>query len=371
MAIPVSEEQKFMSFSLAGAPTSSDGHALVDLWIKLPATGKFILYVPRGERVTDKHVEKISKHSNKNVFVLAADFLRPENSDTEVTKSSGSTPTLEPLQDLKQIFKNESTQTDLTKLIEGLGREAAHTVSNKPLTHELRRIYNDLLSPSELGEVSLEDSNISFIATRVLDVVAPEVNAIRKNLSTSTQLIGTMNDSAVMTAIVIYFAMATGQSSPAVFRDFAYACLLMDLSLFEIPRKDIEKHLLNPKSVPVSVAEKIEAHPARSCEIIEKKFRNISSSVRQMIRGHHELFSGRGYPNRVRSEINAPVVKTLALAVDVFETMKRAQLRREQMSLDRALEEVGFRTEAAHLRRHSFALCREIRSFMKSTTLAA
>lgn len=371
MAISVSQAQKFMSFSLAGAPTSNDGHALVDLWVKLPNTGKFILYVPRGELVTENHIQRISKHSDKNVFVLAADFLRTEHHSSDVTITSNKVVAVEALQDLTQIFSGGDTQTELTTLISGLGQESAQVVGVKPLDHELRRIYKDLLSPSDLGQVSLYDSNVSFIATRVFEVVAPEVNAIRKNLSKSSQLIGTMNDSAVITAIVIYFAMATGQSSAAVFRDFAYACLLMDLSLFEIPRKDLEKYLLNPKSVPVAVAENIEAHPTRSCDMLEKKFHNVSTRVKQMIRGHHELFSGRGYPNRVRSEINAPVVKTLALAVDVFETMKRAHLRREKMSLDQALDEVGFRSEAAHLRRHSFALCREIRSFMKSTPVAA
>jgi response regulator RpfG family c-di-GMP phosphodiesterase len=356
MAISVSEEQNFLSFSVEGAPTSPSGHALVDLWIKLPKSGKFILFVPRGEILTLEHAYRLSQHSEKKLFVRTQDFAQTRTEDNKTVVSS---VRVEPLVDVSQVFNSLSLETQGQR---SLGR---------PLTHELKKIYKDLASPPNLTQLSLEDSYLAKLATRLIDVIAPEVNTVRQNLANTAQFVGVMNDSAVITAIVVYFAMATGQTSPSVFRDFAYACLLMDLSLFDVSRKEQEAYLLDPASVSVAIAEQIEQHPVTSCNLVERRFKNISSSVKHMILGHHELYNGRGYPKRVRSEVNAPVVKILALATDVFDAMKRAQLRGKPISLEQALTEVGFGNQPAHMRRHNFSLCREIRNFMQSPALAA
>ena len=356
MAISVSQEQNFLSFSVDAAPTSSSGHALVDMWVKLPKSGKFILFVPKGEVLSLEHANRLSQHTDKKIFVRIQDFAktRPEESKTLI-----SSVRVVPLKDVSQIFDSISLESK------------GHRSLARPLTHELKKIYKDLVSPPNLTQLSLDDTYISGLATRLIDVIAPEVNTVRKNLAQTAQFVGVMNDSAVMTAIVVYFAMATGQTSPSVFRDFAYACLLMDISLFEVSRKEQEQYLLDPNSVSVTAAEQIEKHPVTSCNLVERRFKNVSASVKQMILGHHELYNGRGYPKRIRSEVNAPVVKILALATDVFDEMKRAQLRGKPISLEQALTEVGFGNQPAHMRRHNFSLCREIRNFMQSPALAA
>jgi HD-GYP domain-containing protein (c-di-GMP phosphodiesterase class II) len=391
MPLPAKLKSTLISFEPSKVPLCDKGRVLTDLYVELPRNDRFIRYVCSGDDLTAKHVATLSRHTVKHFYVVLGDLetqdktiTQPNNETSFIQRFSGDNERYESARrsvaprkevefEASRVLASAPDTTssrqshgvpaeDRTAVVQ-FGKESAEFYK-KPIAQELSRIYQDLITPSP-AKLNLEDSPISQLADRLVDTIAPEVANLRAYLKSIPQYVGMVNDSAAITAIATLFAIARGQSSRSVFKDLSYACLFMDISLADFPQDSWRTYYLNPSKLGDEDMKRMQQHPRRSAELVQKRFRNLPDIVSQLIVGHHELYNGKGFPRELRSELLAPLVRILALAVDVFEYMKREQLRGEVCSLEEALEYFLFESVEPHLRRHSTVLCREVADYFK------
>jgi len=410
MSLPSKARDQLISFNTENLPLDSQGRVLTDLFVELPRNDRFIRYICSGDPLTTRHLATLARHVNANIYVILADLessraeplpdesaiaheirsiskKNPTRAETErrfqgeqeaygsskKTILSGdsssfnshrSTPTPESFEGSRKSLDNSEKEIAMAS---HLGKDNAEFLK-KPIATELKNIFLDLISPSP-AKFNLEDSPVNELTDRLVKIIAPEVENLRLYLKAIPQYVGIMEDSAAITAIATLFAIARGQSSRSIFKDLSYACLFMDISLADFDEEAWKTYYLKPENLSTEDKKKVLSHPTRSSELVQKRFKNIPDIVIQLIVGHHELFSGRGYPRQLRSERLAPLVKILAFAVDVFEHMKRQYLRGKVCNLEEAVHFFQFESVEPHRRRHSATLCREVAEFLRSDGL--
>jgi hypothetical protein len=412
MSIPVHRAELLTRIDIEAIPQDADGHVLVDLFIELPNNARFIRFLAANSPLTESVLQKIKTLSRPYVYVNRSDLksvdgmaasramqnteqisVQAEHSVQadkasleESTSKSSHTPaqdspspriTTQPKADegssrqstQPKADEGSSSQSKVSKadleigMVMQFGKESADYLK-KPIAHELSKIFNEVILPNP-GQFTLEDTPIGEISTRLLEIIAPDVDNFRSHFRKIPQYLGVMDDSAAVTAIAVLYAVALGQSSRSVFRDLSYACLLMDFSLLDMSPENWHLYYNDQSQLSPEIVAKVQNHPRRSYEIVQKKFTKLSEIVGQLIIGHHELFNGRGYPRHIRSELLAPLVRMFACAIDTFEVMKRESLDLSNPSLIEVLEKFMANDGVQpHERRHSLTLIRQIHDFL-------
>ncbi len=399
MSIPVHRAELLTRIDIEAIPQDADGRVLIDLFIELPNNARFIRFLAANSPLTESDLQKIKTLARPYVYVNRSDLksfdgmaasramqnneqisVRVEHSVQadkasleESTSKVSHTPaqdspsprvTTQPKADEGSSHQSKVSKADLEiGMLMQFGKESADFLK-KPIAQELSKIFNEVILPNP-GQFTLEDTPIAEISTRLLDIIAPDVDNFRSHFRKIPQYLSVMDDSAAVTAIAVLYAVALGQSSRSVFRDLSYACLLMDFSLLDMSAENWHLYYNDQSKLSPEIVAKVQNHPRRSYEIVQKKFTKLSEIVGQLIIGHHELFNGRGYPRRIRSELLAPLVRMFACAIDTFEVMKRESLDLSNPSLIEVLEKF-MATDGVqpHERRHSLTLIRQIHDFL-------
>jgi hypothetical protein len=381
-------------------PLDAEGLVLLDLYIELPTNARFIRYLIKGSAWEISDLNKIRSLSRPFVFVDRREWnelkerglarsLSPDESgqasdiagrpqDNEEARGSSAVRRL-PTQDpdsAAQRFRSEAAEektgaprssrgnADLDAgMLMQFGKENAEFLK-KPIAHELAKIFQEVILPNP-GQFTLEDTPIAEMSSRLLDIIAPDVDNFRSHFRRIPQYLSVMDDSAAVTSIAVLYAVALGQTSRSVFRDLSYACLLMDFSLLDLSAESWKIYYQDSNQLSPELLAKVKNHPRRSYEIVQKKFTHLPEIVGQLIIGHHELFNGRGYPRGIRSELLAPLVRMFACAVDSFELMKRESMELNNPSLIDVLSQlIASSGTQPHERRHSLSLVRQIHQFL-------
>jgi hypothetical protein len=399
MSIPVHRAELLTRIDIEAIPLNAEGHVLVDLFIELPNNARFIRFLAANSPLTESDLKKVKTLSRPYFYVNRSDLesfggeatSRRTHTAQEDTQPSSSSPrtsdvpveetssrlTHSPLEDSQplplttqpKLDEETSRQSSATKadlemgMLMQFGKESAEYLK-KPIAHELSKIFNEVILPNP-GQFTLEDTPFAQISSRLLEIIAPDVDNFRTHFRKIPQYLGVMDDSAAVTAIAVLYAVALGQSSRSVFRDLSYACLLMDFSLLDMSPENWKLYYKDQSQLAPDVLAKVQNHPRRSYEIVQKKFTKLSEIVGQLIISHHELFNGQGYPRHIRSELLAPLVRMFACAIDTFEVMKRESLDLSNPSLIQVLEKfMAVDGIQPHERRHSLSLVRQIHEFL-------
>jgi HD-GYP domain-containing protein (c-di-GMP phosphodiesterase class II) len=149
----------------------------------------------------------------------------------------------------------------------------------------------------------------------------------------------------------------------------AYSCILMDMALAELNESELRQYYLDIEKLSPEAKKIALTHPADSYKLLKGRLRTMSDICGQLIVNHHELYNGKGYPRRVRSDILAPLARVLALSVDVFEMMKRSQILGKPVKLRDTVLELRDEKCDPHLRRHGKKLVEEVIAFLDSPDL--
>jgi hypothetical protein len=381
-------------------PVDAEGLVLLDLFIELPTNARFIRFLAKGSLLEISDINKIRSLSRPYVFVNRTEWnelkeqgfargstpegtartpgLVPDsegadetktrtstkqapsrNVESEVHRSKGDAPAEKPGARSSSVSKADLESGMLMQF----GKESAEFLK-KPIAHELSKIFYEVILPNP-GEFTLEDTPIAEMSSRLLDIIAPDVDNFRSHFRRIPQYLSVMDDSAAVTTIAVLYAVALGQTSRSVFRDLSYACLLMDFALLDLSAENWNLYYQNRSQLSPEMLTKVQNHPRRSYEIVQKKFTRLPEIVGQLILGHHELFNGRGYPRGIRSELLAPLVRMFACAVDTFEIMKQESLHLSNPSLLEVLSRfIASSGTQPHERRHSLTLVRQIHQFL-------
>jgi HD-GYP domain-containing protein (c-di-GMP phosphodiesterase class II) len=383
---------QFDTAQLDAVPAEVSEASPDDLYVLLPKNRKYVLWIQEGDAVEERHVEGLARHGS-NVFFSPS--LAARRSNGESVHSFGGADESE-VSDEKR-FQGEKTRIDLARLEVTSGTRKREALEIKRFSAQsesdtawvensaLTRIAAQISTPTEALEddnvespvakdiqnfyrsvigntqkVSVSDAKLDVVGDKILQVVAPEVLSMKSQLQNIEAYIAIMEGCTAVLAIASLAATATGQRSRAIYKDLAYACLLMDISTAELGADFQKRMVCDPKSLDEVQQREISEHPRKSIQILQRIFSNLPDLVSQMVMGHHELFSGEGYPRRVRSEMLAPMVRILAFGVDAYETMARAKHRGEELSLQQVVESFASAEIEPHRRRHNLALLRSV-----------
>lgn len=373
---------KYKKLLLRELPVNSKGTCYIDLYVHLALNSRYVRYVAAGETFDHQRLLALKKLEDASVYVNSAEFLK-----WAPRTASRHTHLKETLSDSRQSL---DAATDKSKLIiikgekQDLGTSPRLALrspnsSGDPMQerftgdeeaylkeeihHELLGLYKDLRNKKSNED---ELDRIESITTTLLATIAPEVESLRNLLAQNAKYIYVMSDSAAIASIAILFAIAKNFSSRNVFKDLAYATILMDMALADLNESEIRQYYIDKEKLSPHAKKIAFEHPANSYKMLKGRLRTLSDICGQLIANHHELYSGRGFPRRVRSDILTPLARVLALAVDVFEAMKKSQILGAPVQLRNVVYALRDETCEAHLRRHSRGLMDDVANFLDS-----
>ena len=361
-------------------PKSESGMTTHDLYVRLPIAKKFIKWISKGEKLQDTHIEKIFEHADPKFYTESEieedkDFIvepEPATKDAEDKIIKGEKENVEfarltvsgkkgtPNPDTEvHVFKVEHS---IDSIKEVFGEESAAELA-KPIDEDLKKVFSSI-ELAKPGSINLHDTEIEELSEKITETIAPGINDVREHLKNIPSLMGIMDDAAAISTLAILFAIAQGQKNKGVFKDLSYAALMMDIGLTHVSEDIRKQWFTNPDAMSDADKAIFESHPRKAQAICMEKFKNLPEIVGQMILGHHELFSGRGFPRKLRSDLLPPIVRILALAVDVHYEMKKAEFAGETKNLEEVLSGFIDTSIEPHLRRHNVELCKKIEKYM-------
>ncbi|MEO5667563.1 MAG: HD domain-containing phosphohydrolase [Bdellovibrionota bacterium] len=301
-----------------------------DIYIHLPRAERFVRYVCAGDVWDESRESVFRKHSNQKLFInIGGDIPVPPLSSQQTAP-----PEI-------QVF-------------------------NDTVGKELDDLFRSVASASE-ENAAQTIAAMESLSQKIIEVVAPDVANLRENIIQQSKYIMVMTDAAAITSIAIMIAMAHGFDSRKIFRDLSMGILLMDAPLSELPEVVVIKYYQDRSTLTNLEWEEIRRHPAHAHELVSSKLKTVPTSVLQLILNHHELYNSKGYPRQIRNESLPPIVRSLCLAVDVFEVMKRENLNGREIDMLTALTELKEATIEPHLRRHNQKLVSQAIQYISTT----
>lgn|GEM_PF-437726 len=400
MSIRVPEE--LIRLEIGDVPRSDSGAVGIDLWIRLSSLDRYVRWMVAGDFLSDEKIRALSRHTDSGVYVDGSLLKReapsepsepPEPAESREPVESRELPSVmaegpslrlssESLEIARESAGSEESGEDFSgtrvRLSGPKAEEFSSTIRHlsshqaeflrESIRDRLLGIYGRLLDPKVSHEANVEA--LGQVSADLLETIAPDISGLMLRLKQNAKYLHIMNDTAAIAAVVVLFAAADGQTSRQVFKELTYATILMDLTLSDVSRADLDLFLLNKQSeLKPEVLETILKHPMNSHELLNRRGGKTSDLVGQLVLGHHELYSGKGYPRKVRSDNLAPLVRLLSMAVDSIEIMKRSHLLGNVLSLEQAVEELLEPQTLPHLRRHSKRLVTSTLDFLRRDDL--
>ena len=315
-----------------------------DIYVHLPRAGRFLRYVCAGDVWDERRNNVLLTHTTPTLYKSLHDAFGSASIDP---KSLASGMSVAPSETPPEILVFKDT-----------------------VEKELDEIFLFVNNPNEIDAPqtikAMED-----LSQKIIEVVAPEVENLRENILQQSKYLMVMSDSAAITSIAVLIAMSHGFDSRKIFRDLSMAILMMDAPLADLPEETVLKYYRDRKTLSTGEWEEIRRHPARAHEVISTRLKSITNSVLQLILNHHELYNSKGYPRQLRNESLPPIVRSLALSVDLFEIMKREFLGGKDIDVLQALEELREPTVDAHLRRHNQKLVQRAVEYIRTQAAAS
>ncbi len=336
----------FETISAEAIPKDENGQVLIEIFVYFTHAKKFIRFLSIGDSLDPQKLSALKDHSDPQLYIKRGALAEMATPKTE----------LHPLQSIRQE-------------LDALGKQDLKTLNQK-IRDELKTIFEFLKKDPE--KISPEEGHLTLLkmeslAEDILAKIAPDVEDLRKFLLGNLKYALLMEDAAAITSIAVTTALAHGFDSRAIYRDLALACTVMDAPLAELPERARKQYFLDMTKLDPKSLEVIRQHPIVSAQAFSLRIKSFSPTVVQLILGHHELFNSKGYPKGTRSELLPTVARSLALAVDLFEHMKRAKLSGKELDLLSAAEELRQSDVPSHLRRHNQKLLSSLIEFLDET----
>jgi diguanylate cyclase (GGDEF)-like protein/putative nucleotidyltransferase with HDIG domain len=111
--------------------------------------------------------------------------------------------------------------------------------------------------------------------------------------------------------------------------------ILHDIGKIGVPEAILNK----PSRLTPEEYEVMKTHSAKGAEILEPLKVKAIARIRRMVRNHHEMVDGKGYPDHLKGE-NIPLGARIITVADCFDAMVSDYAYRAGRSVDEALEEL-------------------------------
>lgn len=321
---------EFVKVELAELPKDTQGRALVDLYVHMPSANRYVRYIAAGDEIEERKLSSLKQHASPELF-------RRDGSVPEAAP-----PPPEP--ELPQDFRKE--------------------VLGKALQKELEDVY--IFIKGDAADPGESVKRFEGMSDKLMGAIAPDVKTLNDHLKKQAQYLSLMSDAAAISTLAVICAYANGFDSRKSYRELSFATLVMDIALAEFGEEQIKLFYVDRDALAPDTLRAMLMHPMRSYQLAEQKLRSLSDVTMQLILSHHELFNGKGYPRGIRTEGLFPIARVLALAVDLFEHLKRAEAKGAKSSLTDILVELRDEAVEPHLRRHNKKLIDATLNFLST-----
>lgn len=310
----------FTKFTLDQAPFDSRFRAKKNLYIFLPWANLYGIFIRQGEKVSDEKKAKLLKHRDPFVYIDDRDMssIDPTQPGSQLAAQAEVVKNI-----VKSLESGDFNPAEIISKIEGASEDAVRDFAVDPL-------------------------------------------AAKKALLKLAPVVADMEDSAGLLIIAMLFCIANSFNSMSSLKDISQAIMLMDMDLEDLTPDERKSYYLDKPNWQDPLKTKIHNHPSISTQKMQDKLPKISESVLMLIRNHHEIYSGKGFPKGVRTETIPPMARILSLAVDVFESIKKASLNEQIIGFYDALLDFKNEKVEGHLRRHNRKLVDDTIKFFNS-----
>lgn len=308
-------------------PSDADGNSVVDIYVRLPTADKYVCWVKKGDPFPTKKREKLLDHPDPRLYCPIDDwqnrhkFLGPI--DTSGKK---------------------------------LGEDAKDIVTD---------LFLNLLDDN--GDHENASEQLANISKVIVNEIVEDLAAYEKKVLAELEDISRLEDSYAIRSLCIIFSLALGFDSKTALIDITTSVMFMDVALLDFTQQEIDMYYEDPSAMSVSFAAAYEKHPAKAHYIASQKLKRFSEQGLLMILNHHELNNGQGFPRKSQTRPLPDLIKILSYAVDVFERLKRSDLRKEKLSLKEALIECYEIDAEAHMRRHQTGMMDKVLKYLGVT----
>ena len=330
-------ESDFRPATAAEVELALRGVAQLNLYVFMKASQRHILYVSALEAVEGEKKENLRRLSQGEIFVRKGDVPHSQ----VVTNSLPLPPNAAPL-NAGKAFDGEV-----------LGDQAASA---------LKEVYRNLLQNGggDPGQIS---AAIADLADSILSVVAPEVGDIKTTVVKSARNAQYMNDTAAITSLGVMCALANDFKSRTALQNLSHAIVMMDAALSDLESWELETYYRNRRELPAHALEKIQNHPVKSQQMVAY-LPVANETVNQLILHHHELHNGKGYHRGIHTAHTIPLGRVLALAVDIYENLRAAELSGSPRTLDQVVTQLYEKGVEPHMRRHQAVIVKAVADFL-------
>jgi hypothetical protein len=309
---------------ISQVPTDKQGQVLTDLYVRIPTADRFVMFVEAGDVVTKERLNKLYQHPDPRLYTPTEQWKKRY---TKITVKEGSK--------------------------DRVGAETLELVTD---------LYLDLLDNSASSEGNI--TRLSDIAKEITENIMDDLNVYEGEVLKEMKDISRLEDSYAIRSLTTLMSFACGYTSRKSLIDINAVCMFLDISLLDFRKEDVDNFYKDPSLVSKAFLDAYYQHPSKANLIAGEKLKFVSDIGLQMVLNHHEFHNGNGFPRGVRTKPMTDLVKIVALAVDTFETMKKAELNKKNTSLAIALKQVAELNLEVHKRRHQTNLVSKIMSHL-------
>jgi diguanylate cyclase (GGDEF)-like protein/putative nucleotidyltransferase with HDIG domain len=144
----------------------------------------------------------------------------------------------------------------------------------------------------------------------------------------------TQGHSQAVSRLAAQIARQLGLSDVAI-EEIRLGGILHDIGKIGVPEAILNK----PSRLTPQEYEVVKTHSARGAEILEPLKVKAIERIRGMVRHHHEMVDGRGYPDRLKGE-GIPLGARIICVADSFDSMISERAYTRGRSIGEALEEL-------------------------------
>jgi diguanylate cyclase (GGDEF)-like protein/putative nucleotidyltransferase with HDIG domain len=144
----------------------------------------------------------------------------------------------------------------------------------------------------------------------------------------------TQGHSQAVSRLATQIARQLGLSDPVI-EEIRLGGILHDIGKIGVPEAILNK----PSRLTPEEYEVMKTHCSRGAEILEPLKVKAIEPIRRMVRNHHEMVDGTGYPDHLKGE-NIPLGARIITVADCFDTMVSERAYQPGRSMAEAIEEL-------------------------------
>jgi putative nucleotidyltransferase with HDIG domain len=144
----------------------------------------------------------------------------------------------------------------------------------------------------------------------------------------------TQGHSQAVSRLATQIARQLGLSDPVI-EEISLGGILHDIGKIGVPEAILNK----PSRLTPEEYEVMKTHCSRGAEILEPLKVKAIEPIRRMVRNHHEMVDGTGYPDHLKGE-NIPLGARIITVADCFDTMVSERAYQPGRSMAEAIEEL-------------------------------